>query len=763
MTAKRSSRLVASLVAVGLVAAACGGDDDDDAADDEPAEATADEPADEPADATADEPADEPAGEELDVDLASVCPSPLVIQTDWFPESEHGALYQMVGDGYSIDADNLTVTGPLWAPGPTPAGIDIEVRTGGPAIGFAAPRVQMYTDDAIHIGYTSLDSQATAWDTAPLVSVMAPLEKNPQIIMWDPETYPDIETIADVGEAGITVNIFGGGGFSDYFVAAGIWSADQVDPSYDGQPGRFIAAGDIAQQGFASAEPYNYEFVFEEWGKPVAFELLHDAGYQTYSQTLGVKPTDLEELRPCLEKFIPIVQQSVVDFSADPARANAVIIDAVETFDAGWVYNEGVAEYAVATMTELGLHGNGPDDTIGNLDEARIQKVIDDARLAGLDVPDDLVATDMFTNEFIDTTIGFPSSGGDDGEDAAGADVDLASVCPSPLVIQTDWFPESEHGALYQMVGDGYSIDADNLTVTGPLWAPGPTPAGIDIEVRTGGPAIGFAAPRVQMYTDDAIHIGYTSLDSQATAWDTAPLVSVMAPLEKNPQIIMWDPETYPDIETIADVGEAGITVNIFGGGGFSDYFVAAGIWSADQVDPSYDGQPGRFIAAGDIAQQGFASAEPYNYEFVFEEWGKPVAFELLHDAGYQTYSQTLGVKPTDLEELRPCLEKFIPIVQQSVVDFSADPARANAVIIDAVETFDAGWVYNEGVAEYAVATMTELGLHGNGPDDTIGNLDEARIQKVIDDARLAGLDVPDDLVAADMFTNEFIDTTIGF
>ena len=43
----------------------------------------------------------------------------------------------------------------------------------------------------------------------------------------------------------MTINVFGGGGFSDYFVAAGIWSADQVDPSYDGSPARFIAEGNI--------------------------------------------------------------------------------------------------------------------------------------------------------------------------------------------------------------------------------------------------------------------------------------------------------------------------------------------------------------------------------------------------------------------------------------------------------------------------------------------------------------------------------------
>ena len=123
---------------------------------------------------------------------------------------------------------------------------------------------------------------------------MAPLEKNPQIIMWDPEVYPEIETIADLGEAGVTINVFGGGGFSDYFVAAGIWSADQVDPSYDGQPGRFIAEGDIAQQGFASAEPYNYENDFEDWGRPVDFLLIQDSGWEIYSQALAVRTLDTE-------------------------------------------------------------------------------------------------------------------------------------------------------------------------------------------------------------------------------------------------------------------------------------------------------------------------------------------------------------------------------------------------------------------------------------------------------------------------------------
>lgn len=377
MPNKRSStRLAAAVVTLGLVAAACGGDDDDGAEVSEGA-------------------------------LAGDCPSPLVIQTDWFPEAEHGALYEMIGEGYTVDSDRLAVTGPLVAAGGVDTGIELEVRTGGPAIGFNAPRVNAYSDDSITIAYSNIDAQVQAWEDLPLIAVMAPLEINPQIIMWDADVYPDIDTIEQLGEAGVTINIFGFGGFADYFIGAGIWDRENVDPSYDGSPGRFIAEGDIAQQGFASAEPYNYEFVFEDYGKAPKFQLLHDAGYETYSQTLSVRPDDLDELRPCLEKFIPIVQQAVVDFAASPDRANAIIIDAVGQFDSFWVYDEGVANYAVETMNELGLHGNGPDDIVGNIDEDRIADIIEDTRTAGLPVPDDLEASDMFTNEFIDESIGF--------------------------------------------------------------------------------------------------------------------------------------------------------------------------------------------------------------------------------------------------------------------------------------------------------------------------------------------------------------------
>lgn len=360
-------------------------------------------PTEEAAEAMATEEPTEAAGP-----LAGICPDPVVIQTDWFPEAEHGALYNLIGDDYAIDTDRKVVSGSLISGG-APTGIGVEVRTGGPAIGFQQPIQQMYVETDITLGYVSTDEAVFGAEDTPTLAVMAPLEKNPQIIMWDPETYPDVETIADLGAAGAIVNVFAGGSFIDVFVSEGILSADQVDPSYDGSPARWVAEnGAIAQQGFASAEPYTYQNEIDEWGKPVAFQLVHDAGLEIYSQALAIRAGDLETLRPCLEQLIPIVQQSVVDYAADPARTNAIIVDAVTQYDDFWVYNEGLAEYSVATQLELGLIGNGPDATVGNIELDRVQGVIDKMAAAGLEITEGLEASTLVTNEFIDEGIGLP-------------------------------------------------------------------------------------------------------------------------------------------------------------------------------------------------------------------------------------------------------------------------------------------------------------------------------------------------------------------
>jgi hypothetical protein len=361
------------------------------------------------------------------------------------------------------------------------------------------------------------------------------------------------------------------------------------------------------------------------------------------------------------------------------------------------------------------------------------------------------------------------------GTDAATASADLeigavdlaAAGCPANVVIQTDWNPEAEQGNLYQLIGPDAVIDAQNKAVSGPLFASGEY-TGVNVEVRSGGPAIGFQTVTSQQYTDPDITLGYANTDEAVQLSADMPTTAVFAPFEVGPQIIMWDPGTYPDVETIADLGETDAVVRYFGGAAYMEYLMGSGILDPAQVDGSYDGTPASFIAAGgEDAQQGFATVEPFVYENEIADWEKPVAFQLIHDAGYPIYASALSVRSGELENLSPCLTELVPVIQQATVDYYTDPAATNELILKAVEQFDNGWVYTPGVAEYSVKAQVDLGLVGNGSNDTVGDFDTERVQQIIDittplfeklgTAPASGL-APDALV-----TNEFIDTSIGF
>lgn len=349
---------------------------------------------------------------------------------------------------------------------------------------------------------------------------------------------------------------------------------------------------------------------------------------------------------------------------------------------------------------------------------------------------------------------------------AASATGTLSGVCPDTVVIQTDWNPEAEHGFVYELVGDGYEVDAAGLRVTGPLVASG-VDTGVKVQVRAGGPAVGFTSPTSLMYSDPDIFLAFAATYSQVQNSSEFPTVGVVAPWAINPQIVMWDPATYPDVTTIADLKATGAKVRYFGGLAWMDYFIATGVLDEAQADASYDGTPANFVAdGGRSAQQGFATSEPYYYENVLADWGKPVAYQMIHDAGWTSYAQTLATKPENIEQYRDCLAQLVPMIQQAQVDFVANPTSTNALILDLVAQYNNGWLYDEGQAAASVQLALDNKLIANSPDGTLGSFDVARVDEFLAIAVpiLEGLGekVKPGLGSADLVTNEFIDPAIA-
>lgn len=351
----------------------------------------------------------------------------------------------------------------------------------------------------------------------------------------------------------------------------------------------------------------------------------------------------------------------------------------------------------------------------------------------------------------------------DGATDTAGGE-GLSAVCPATVVIQPDWEPEAEHGGVYQLLGEGYEIDTDAKQVVGPLVAGGED-TGVDVEIRAGGSPVGYQTAESLMYQDTSILLAYARVAEMTATRAELPLTAVLATTEKSPYAIYWDPQTYPEAETIADLKDEGTTI-LMGSGSevWKEYLVAKGIIDPAQIDSSDAERPAAFIAAGGaVAEAGFATAEPYLYEVeVAEEWGRPVAVQLIHDAGFPEYFQALAVRSADIEEQSACLEQLVPILQQSHVDYARDPEATNAIIVELVEAYETGWIYTPGAAEFSHAQQLELGIVDDGGDDTFGNFDEARVEQLrglvdeVTDIDVSGYS------AEDLATNAFIDPDIG-
>jgi hypothetical protein len=341
---------------------------------------------------------------------------------------------------------------------------------------------------------------------------------------------------------------------------------------------------------------------------------------------------------------------------------------------------------------------------------------------------------------------------------------DLRGVCPSTVVVQTDWFPETEYGVYYHLIGPNPTVDAKAKKVSGPLYAEGQD-TGVKIEVRSGGPATEFKLVSEQLYLDRGITLGQVNTDEAIRFSAKQPTLAVAAPMEISPFMIMWDPQTYPQFNIIADIGQTGAKVRYFKGDTYMEYLIGSGILRRSQVDDTYDGSSQKFYdAKGAITQAGFATSEPYLYEND-PNWDKPLRYALVNDTGYPFYPQAMAIRAGDKDKLAPCLAKLVPIVQRAQVDFLQNPGKTNAFIIDLVEAYKDFWTYSPGLANYAIAKM-RTDFVNNGADQTIGNFEQGRVQRLIDIVTpiLVGQRQPPKpgLRAEDLYTNEFIDPSIG-
>ena len=115
--------------------------------------------------------------------------------------------------------------------------------------------------------------------------------------------------------------------------------------------------------------------------------------------------------------------------------------------------------------------------------------------------------------------------------------------------------------------------------------------------------------------------------------------------------------------------------------------------------------------------------------------------------------------------EYASCLQRLVPIIQRSQVEYVKDPDATNDLIVKLNDAYK-GFPYPKEQAAFSVQQQLQLKIVSNGSNATLGDFDVDRINMVIGIVTpiYTGQrkEVKAGLTAQDLATNEFIDPSIG-
>lgn len=336
----------------------------------------------------------------------------------------------------------------------------------------------------------------------------------------------------------------------------------------------------------------------------------------------------------------------------------------------------------------------------------------------------------------------------------------LVDVCGESLVIQTSGRPSIGVGPLYALLGPSPAVDVDRQAVSGPLIRADGTVEDVDLELRSGGPGVGFRSPIAVMANDDTIDLAHASMAVAVRDRSTLSTSAVMSLTDRSHDAVIIDPATYPDISDIVAVGAQGIEVRHVTDSPVIRFLTATGALTSDQLVGGSDGGPASFVAAqGAIAQQGDLLIEPALLASL-PQWGRPVTALPAADAGWLSLDDLL-VADTESERLSDdCLGRLVPVVQSSIAAYVADPTPTNAVLGAIRNQFNPLDRLTPALLDDGTRLAVEAGVFDTSSNDVPGTIATDGLDAFLGELA-AALDV-EDVAVDELVDDRFVDPTVS-
>jgi hypothetical protein len=345
----------------------------------------------------------------------------------------------------------------------------------------------------------------------------------------------------------------------------------------------------------------------------------------------------------------------------------------------------------------------------------------------------------------------------------------LSGTCPNPLVVQSDWLPEADHGYLWQLIGGGGT--ASQYSYEGPLGS-----TGINLQILAGGPGLGNGVSQPSsVYVGNLVKrvtpaLTFESTDDAIQYSKQFPTTQVFANYQKSPQIIIFDPSKYhitsvSDLKTATSNGaKVYVTSATFS---YVQWLIGQGIPSSAFIG-GYAGDLEKFVGGnGSILNQGYSTNEIWTLEHNTNAWDKPVGYVYVADLGFKFYQSALTVATNKLQSLTPCLQKLIPLMQHALVDYVKDPTEVNGVLADFNgKGLGAAFWHTPIDLNNAATRVMVMDKLVTPPSGAVGTFDTATLQSLISSLvpifQSSGITTVNPSVKpADIATNQFLDQSI--
>jgi len=234
----------------------------------------------------------------------------------------------------------------------------------------------------------------------------------------------------------------------------------------------------------------------------------------------------------------------------------------------------------------------------------------------------------------------------------AGCRKQPASNGLTPVTLQTDWYPQPEHGGFYDAQIRGYYKDE-----------------GLDVTILPGGPYVNTA----QQVSSGTVQFAMGSSDNTLeSVGNGVPLVAVAATMQHDPQAIMVHQDS--PVHSFQDLDGHAVAIRL-GASTWFEYLVKRyQLRNVREIPATYS--VANFLQDPAYIQQIFVTSEP----FFARQAGVSVRALLISQAGYDPYRVFLTSRPF-LQQHPEIVAKFVRASLRGWRDYLVHPDDINAAI----------------------------------------------------------------------------------